>query len=205
VDDERSGKNGSELQMRNGAASRGEHWRVVVLTTVIAGAFLLLFAVGLPATFMESAFAQDNASLSQLAQLTIKKGFKDIGLGDICDRLHIGRGCKAYQLNAKIDAAESQKFGLPAGWQTSLDVVPQQSGTDIVITDHDDHIAYGYLIGADENLRAVTLGLSATADGKNWHWKPGPATSEIAQRFALEKAYWLAQIKDIQGLPDRKD
>ena len=35
-----------------------------------------------------------------------------LALGDVCDRLHIGINCKAYQLNASIDAAENQKFGL---------------------------------------------------------------------------------------------
>jgi len=191
--------------MRNGAALRAEYRGIAFTATTFAGAFLFVLAAGLPAILAKNAFAQDNASLSQLAQLTIKKGFKDIGLGDICDRLRIGRACKAYQLNAKIDPAESQKFGLPAGWQTSLNVLPQQGGVDIVITEHDDHIAYGYLIGSDENLRAVTVGLSLSADGKNWRWKPGPSTADIAQKFALEKAYWLAQIKDIQALPDRKD
>ncbi len=86
-----------------------------------------------------------------------------------------------------------------------MNVLPQPGGTNIVITDHDDHIGYGYLIGADESLLAVTVGLSSSGDGKNWRWKPGSVSSEIAQKFALEKAYWLAQVNDIQGLPDRKN
>jgi hypothetical protein len=153
-----------------------------------------------------NASAEDTPPLTQLAQLTVQKGFKNISLGDVCERLHIGLACKAYQLNAAIDAAESQKFGLPTGWQTSLNVLPQTGGgVNVVITDHDEHIGYGYLIGPDEGLRAVTVGLSSSGDGKNWRWKPASITDEIAQKFALEKTYWLAQIKDIQALPDRKD
>jgi hypothetical protein len=178
---------------------------MIALATVLSGA---------AAMSPQGAVAEDSApaaqpsaqSLAQLAQLAVKKGFKNIGLGEICDRLHIGRACNAYQLNAVIDAAESQKFGLPAGWATSLNVLPERGNTaDIVITDHDNHIGYSYLSGADENLHAVIIGMSGSADGKNWHWKPGAVTSEIAQKFALEKAYWLAQIKAVENLPDRKD
>jgi hypothetical protein len=193
--------------MTRKAVGRRLKLRCLLCGIAFVGAFLFDIkqqAISPPSAFAQST-AQDNASLSQLAQLTVKKGFKNIGLGEVCDRLHIAGACKAYQLNATVDAAESQKFGLPAGWQTSLNILPQQGGTDIVITDHDDHIGYGYLIGADEGLRAVTVGLSGSGDGKNWRWKPGSVTNEIAQKFALEKAYWLAQIKDIQGLPDRKD
>jgi hypothetical protein len=185
------------------AAGRGLKLRCLFCALAFAGAFLFDIEPG--AISPRSAFAEDSASLAQLAQLTIKKGFKNISLGQVCDRLHIGGACKAFQLNATIDAPESQKFGLPAGWQTSLNVLQQAQGTDIVITDHDEHIGYGYLIGADEGLQAITVGLSASGDGKNWRWKPGPINAEIAQKFALEKAYWLAQIKDIQLLPDRKD
>lgn len=162
----------------------------------------LLGASGRYAVLPQSALAQE-AGWPQLAQLTVKKGFKNIGLGEICERLHLGTGCRAYQLNASVDPAESQKFGLPAGWQTSLNVLVQQGGSNIVIAAHDEHIGYAYLMDADEGLRAVTVGLSG--DGKNWHWKPAGATAEITQRYALEKAYWLAQLKDIQALPDRKD
>jgi hypothetical protein len=160
---------------------------------------------GLPEFRVPSALAQDTSALTQLAQLAVQKGFKNISLGDVCNRLHIGVGCSAYQLNAQIDQAESEKFGLAVGWQTSLNVLPQQGGTDIVITDHDDHIGYGYLIGADGGLRAVTVGLSSSANGKNWRWKPISVSDEITQKFASEKAYWLAQVKAIQALPDRKD
>jgi hypothetical protein len=150
-------------------------------------------------------FAEDNPSLVRLAQLTVQKGFKNISLGDVCDRLHIGVSCKAYQLNAVIEPAESQKFGLPAGWQTSLNVLAQQGGTNIVITDHDDHVGYAYLIGADEGLHAVIVGLSTSGDGRNWRWRPGLINDDTTQKFAAEKAYWLAQIKAIQALPDRKN
>lgn len=166
--------------------------------------------IGMSALLPQSAFAEDSApaaqSLAQLAQLAVKKGYKNIGLGEVCDRLHVGGACKGYQLSAAVDANESQKFGLTAGWLTSLNVLPERSGTaDIVITAHDDHIGYAYLIGADDNLRAVAIGMSGSADGKNWHWKPGAITGELAEKFALEKTYWLAQAKDIQNLPDRKD
>jgi hypothetical protein len=152
------------------------------------------------------AFAEDDPALAQLGQLTMQKGFKNISLGDVCDRLHIGINCKAYQLNASIDAAENQKFGLQVGWQTSLNVLPQPGGgANVVIAEHDAHIGYGYLIGADGGLKAATVGMSASGDGKNWRWKPVAANDEITQKFTLEKAYWLAQIKAIQALPDRKD
>jgi hypothetical protein len=166
-----------------------------------------LFGSGNPhAIFASSALAEGDPDLIQLAQLTVQKGFKNISLGDVCDRLHIGIKCRAYQLNASVDAAENRKFGLPLGWHTSWNVLPQRGGAaNIVITDHDDHIGYGYLIGADGGLKATTVGLSTSGDGKNWHWKPIAANEEITQKFALEKAYWLAQIKAIQALPDRKD
>jgi hypothetical protein len=183
---------------------RNPAWRPML--RLIGGALLLSGAAfGLPGLLAPVAFAEDGATLTQLAQLTVQKGFKNVSLGDVCDRLHIGIACKVYQLNATVDPGESQRFGLPAGWQTSLNVVPQQSGTDIVITDHDDHIGYGYLIGPDGGLRAVVVGLSSSGDGKNWRWKPGAVNDETTQKFVLEKAYWLAQIKDIQALPDRKD
>jgi hypothetical protein len=173
-----------------------------MLHRVFGAALSAVAGLGLVAS---SASAQDAATLTQLAQLTVQKGFKNISLGDVCDRLHIGTACKVYQLNATIDSGESQKFGLTAGWQTSLNIVPQRSGTDIVITDHDTHIGYGYLIGADGGLKSVAVGLSSSGDGRNWRWKPGGINEETTQKFALEKAYWLTQIKDIQALPDRKD
>ena len=177
---------------------------------VLRGLFgsLLLGGVffGLPEFRVPSALAGDTSALAQLAQLTVQKGFENISLGDVCDRLHIGAGCRAYQFNARIDQAESEKFGLPAGWQTALNVLPQRNGAaNVVITDHDDHIGYGYLIGADEGLRAVTVGLSASGDGKNWRWKPIAINDETTRKFALAKAHWLAQIEAIQALPDRKN
>jgi hypothetical protein len=85
-------------------------------------------------------------------------------------------------------------------------VLPQShGGVDVVITDHDDHVGHGYLIGADGGLKAATFGLSTSGDGKNWHWKSIAANDEVTEKFGLEKAYWLAQIKAIQALPDRKD
>jgi hypothetical protein len=166
-----------------------------------------LFVSGGPhATFGSNASAEDASTLVQLAQLTVQKGFKNVSLGDVCDRLHVGINCKVYQLNASIDAAENQKFGLPLGWHTSWNVLPQRGGgANVVITDHDDHIGYGYLIGPEGDLKAVTVGLSSSGNGKNWRWKPIAANDEIAQKFALEKAYWLAQIKAVQALPDRND
>ena len=155
--------------------------------------------------FASSALAEDDSGLVQLAQLAVQKGFKNISLGDVCDRLHIDANCKAYQLNAAIDPGESQKFGLPAGWQTSLNVLVQQGGTNIVITNHDDRIGYAYLIGADGGLRAVTVGLSTSGDGRNWRWRPGLVNDDTTRKFAAQKAYWLAQINAIQALPDRKD
>ena len=178
--------------------------RPPVLRRLIGGALLGVACAGF-AIVAPSASAQDAATLTQLAQLTVQKGFKNISLGDVCDRLHIGTACKVYQLNAAIDLGESRKFGLTAGWQTSLNIVPQRSGTDIVITDHDSHIGYAYLIGADGGLKNVVVGLSSSGDGKNWRWKPGAVNDEITRKFASEKAYWLAQINDIQALPDRKD
>jgi hypothetical protein len=188
--------------MTRKAAGRRLLLRCFLCGIAFTGAFL--FDIESPSISPRSAFAEDNTALSQLAQLTVKKGFKNIGLGQVCDRLRIGGACKAYQINATVDSAESQKFGLQAGWQTSLNVLPQQGGTVVmVITSHDEHIGYGYLVGTDGNLLAVIVGLSA--GGKAWRWKPGPVTDDIARTFALEKAYWLAQIKDIQGLPDRND
>jgi hypothetical protein len=176
---------------------------IFAATTLAA---VLFCSGGKHAIFASNAFAEDAPILVQLAQLTVQKGFKNISLGDVCERLHIGINCKAYQLNASIDVAENRKYGLPLGWHTSWNVLPQRGGAaDIVITDHDDHIGYGYLIGADGELKAATVGLSTSGDGKNWHWKPIAANDEITQKFALEKAYWLAQIKAVQALPDRKD
>jgi hypothetical protein len=176
--------------------------RIFAATTLAA---TLFGSGGKQAIFASNALAEDAPTLVQLAQLTVQKGFENISLGDVCDRLHIGINCKAYQLNASIDAAENQKYGLPLGWHTSWNVLLQRGGANIVITDHDDHIGYGYLIGAEDNLKAAIVGLSTSGDGKNWHWKPIAANDEVTQKFALEKAYWLAQIKAVQALPDRKD
>jgi hypothetical protein len=175
-----------------------------LFTAIVLAAALLGFC-GSRAIFVRNALAEDAPPLVQLAQLTVRKGFKNISLGDVCDRLHIGGNCKAYQLDAAIEPAESQKFGLPTGWQTSLNVLVQQGGTNIVITDHDDHVGYAYLIGADDGLRAVIVGLSTSGDSKNWRWRPGSINDDTTQKFSAEKAYWLAQIKAIQALPDRKD
>jgi hypothetical protein len=177
--------------------------RIFAAATIL----IVLFGPGGPhAIFVSSALAEDDPALVQLAQLVVQKGFKNISLGDVCDRLHIGINCKVYQLDASIDAAENQKYGLPLGWQTSWNVLPQRGGgANIVITEHDAHIGYGYLVGADGDLKAVTVGLSSSGDGKNWRWKPIAANEEITRKFALQKAYWLAQIKTIEALPDRKD
>jgi hypothetical protein len=184
--------------------------RCIYLATItfIISAFLYLLDTKSRRIAPPVAYAQENAALSQIAQLTMRKGFKDIGLGDVCNRLHIAVGnCRAYQLNAAVDAAESKKFGLQAGWLSSLNVLNPQGGTAewIVIVEHDEHIGYAFLIGADEDLQAATVGLSTTAGGKAWRWKPMAITDEIRQKFLLERTYWLAQRKDIENLPDRKD
>ena len=192
-----------KLEMMCWLVPRYVRRRIFAAVTLAAALFGL---GGSHVFFASNALAEDGPALVQLAQLTVQKGFKNVSLGDVCDRLHIGINCKVYQLNASVDAAENQKYGLPLGWHTSWNVLPQRGGgANVVITDHDDHIGYGYLIGAEGDLKAATVGLSTSGNGKNWRWKPIAANDEITQKFALEKAYWLAQIKAVQALPDRKD
>ena len=175
--------------------------RTFLFTIASVGALLYLLAPTI-------ACAQDKASLSQLAQLAVQKGYKDIGLGEVCSRLNIAFGsCQGYQLNAKIDAAESKQFGLQLGWLSSLNVLAEQGKTTgrIIITEHDQHLGYAYLTNAEEKLQAVTVGLNTAGNGKNWQWKPLAVTDDIGRKFSLEKAYWLSQLKDIEALTDRKD
>ena len=174
---------------------------VALLPIACVGIFLCLIAT-------TQAFAQENSALGQVAQLTVRKGFKDIGLGDVCGRLNIAAGkCYGYQLNAKIDAADSKKSGLKIGWLTSLNVLLEPGGavTRIIILDHDQHIAYAYLTDPSESPQAVAVGLSSSGNGKDWRWKPIPVTDGVRQNFLLEKDYWLSQRKDIEALPDRQD
>lgn len=178
---------------------------IAVLLGINTGTLLLTRTAAAQEAKPATAVSHADPALLQLAKLTVQKGFKNISLGDVCDRLHIGVNCKAYQLNAAIEPEESQKFGLSVGWQTSLNVLVQPGGTDLVITDHDDHVGYAYLIGADEGLHAVIVGLSTSGNGRNWRWRPGLLNDDTTRKFAAEKAYWLAQIKAIQALPNRKD
>jgi hypothetical protein len=188
-------------QMKLNLNHRDEMRRVFLFATASVGAFLCL-----PAPTV--GYAEENATLSQIAQLAVQKGYKDIGLGEVCSRLNIAFGsCQGYQLNAKVDAAESKKFGLQLGWLSSLNVLAEQGKTTgrIIITEHDQHLGYAYLANAQEALQAVTVGLNAAGNGKNWQWKPLAITDDIRLKFSSEKAYWFSQLKDIEALPDRKD
>jgi len=134
------------------------------------------------------------------------------GKSHACQNCSIGRAeglgsCQGYQLNAKVDAAGSKKFGLQLGWLSSLNVLAEQGRTTgrIIITEHDQHLGYAYLTNAEETLQAATVGLNTAGNGKNWQWKPLAITDDIGQKFSLEKAYWLSQLNDIEALPDRKD
>jgi hypothetical protein len=180
---------------------RGGIRRVFLFTIASAGACLCLLAPTI-------ASAEEKTTLAQIAQLAIQKGYKDIGLGEVCSRLNIAFGsCQGYQLNAKVDAAESKKFDLQPGWLSSINVLAEQGRTTgrIIITEHDQHLGYAYLTNAEETLAAVTVGLNTAGNGKNWHWKPLAITGDVGQKFSSEKAYWLSQLKDIEALPDRKD
>jgi hypothetical protein len=190
----------SELMTPN-PNRRDEMRRIFLFTIAAVGVFLCP-----PAP--TNAYAQEKATLAKIAQLAVQKGYKDIGLGEVCSRLNIAFGsCQGYQLNAKVDAAESKKFGLQLGWLSSLNVLAEQGRTTgrIIITEHDQHLGYAYLTNAEATLQAATVGLNTAGNGKNWQWKPLAITDDIGQKFSLEKAYWLSQLNDIEALPDRKD
>ena len=71
--------------------------RRIFAATMLAAA---LFGSGAPhVIFALNALAEDSPTLVQLAQLTVQKGFKNISLGDVCDRLHIGIDCRAYPVS----------------------------------------------------------------------------------------------------------
>jgi hypothetical protein len=142
--------------------------------------------------------AQDAELIQALAQLTLRKGYKDVALNpEICENLGLPlprtRGCRVYEVPYEKD-----------GWDHvfNLSGEPGTAAVRVIIFKMNEQSASFYRSTMDAKLEDALIEIMP---GGNFSWSTIPANSSEAQNgFAAELAYWRAQKATLEGEPDRK-
>ena len=159
-----------------------------------------------------AAVAQESAPLASLADLVLRKGFKNTDLGQLCGLFHPrikGGGCKVVSLAADEDDLKGADY--PKGWTPTFEVYVEQ-GTGIVrviiVTQSPKTgakgIRTGYAFLANVDGKPEIAASGHTVNGL-WQWSAVSLTADLRAIFAREVSVWLKQQKSIEALPDRKD
>ena len=154
--------------------------------------------LGVSAAFAQTQ-AQDAALIQDLAQLAVRKGYKDVALKpEICENLGLvlsrGRGCLVYEV----------PYADKAGWNHVFNLFgePGTAAIRVIIFKMNAQSASFYRSTMDAKLEGA---LTETMLGGSSSWSTIPANSSDAQNgFAAELAYWRAQKATLEGEPDRK-
>jgi hypothetical protein len=153
--------------------------------------------VGVRAAFAQTQ-AEDAELIQALAQLTLRKGYKDVALkAQICENLGLvlsrARGCLVYEV----------PYADKDGWNHVFNVFgePGTAAIRVIIFKMNAQSASFYRSTMDAKLEGALI---ETMLGGNFSWSTIPANSPDAQNgFAAELAYWRAQKGTLEGEPDR--
>jgi hypothetical protein len=191
---------------------------VGLLVRIIAAAILLPIAsIGLRDTqfgeiFTPDGLAQDKPPLARIADLVVRKGYKDLKLGAACYQFGLGGRaedgeCKGYQINNDVSDEDVVKYGWQKGWTSSFNTfVERRTGkTRIILADHDASLGYGFLVSPDGELLKAALMRNMNDKEGHWDFTAVAITSDLRAKFEFEKSAWIKAEKEIDELPDRKD
>jgi hypothetical protein len=182
-----------------------------LLLRIAAAAILLLAASVLHDA---ACVAQEKPPLARIADLVVRKGYKDLSLGVMCSRFSLagrtGDGeCKGYQVNdddlEDADGTREAKYGWRKGWLPSFNTFVER-GTGkirIILADHDASLGYTFLVSPEGELLKATL-MRKKDDGVFEHTLVA-ITPDLRAKGELEKSAWIKAEQEIAELPDRKD
>jgi hypothetical protein len=182
-------------------------WRIVLAPILLAIAPPFLPGTTFRENIGPAAYGEENSNFVQVTQLVVKKGYKDVYLGQLCGLFHLAGRCKGYQLNNDNDDEVAKVYGVPSGWKSSINVYfePGNKVTWIILADHDDRRGFAFLTSSDGALKSAAVG--ATDKQNNWQWSESSNTDDLKKSFSSELAYWSAQqqLDEVRKFPDRKD
>jgi hypothetical protein len=177
-----------------------------LLLRIVAAAILLIAASVLHDA---ACVAQEKPPLARIADLVVRKGYKDLSLGVLCNRFGIaGRvedgECKGYQVNDDdVSDEDVAKYGWQKGWIPSFNTfVERRTGkTRIILADHDASLGYIFLVSPEGELLKAAL----MHKKDDWQHTVVAITSDLRSKFEFEKSAWIKAEQKIAELPDRKD
>jgi hypothetical protein len=182
-----------------------------LLLRIIAAAIILPAASVL---HNAACVAQEKPPLARIAEMVVRKGYRDVTLGKSCDRFRlagsIGDGkCKGYQVNDDNvddkDGTRQEKYGWLKGWTPSFNTFVERgtSKVRILLANHDGKQGYVFLTNGDGELQNAVF---ITWINDDWSYSPvAPITPDLRAQFEFEKSAWIKAEQEIADLPDRKD
>jgi len=168
----------------------------------LAAAAGLPAIVAIPAVLVAAVFvappvalAQDAALIAELAELTRRKGYRNIPMGrETCENLGLKPigDCRVFQ-ETYVDA-----YGFTHGFNTFTE--PGSGNIRIFLFRHGRRHSYYYAVGVDGKLqRAAVLDRKRT-----FAWFPLHKDSATSG-FAQEVSYWRIRRYRLESEPDRTD
>jgi hypothetical protein len=157
--------------------------------------------------------AQEKPALARIAEMVVRKGYKDVKLGVFCKPFGLaGRAqdgeCKGYQINDEdVNDEPEKRHGWQKGWIPSFNTfVERRTGkTRIILADHDASLGYGFLVSPEGDLLNAMLFHKVSEGEDNWAPTAVGITSDLRAKFEVEKSIWITWEQEIADLPDRKD
>ncbi len=169
---------------------------IQILFAIGMGTLSVLLASMASVSTSSRAFAQDN-SLANLVDLVVRKGYKDISMGQLCDRFSMrseNPKCAAIQMSWE-----------EGGLRPLFNTYKTPNGTvRVIIVNHDATRAQAYLTNLNGKLEAAATGVKVPPP-HIWNFTKVTLTSAIRAAFEKEVAYWKSIEKEVADVPDRKD
>jgi hypothetical protein len=151
---------------------------------------LVWIAFALPSNAL--AQASDSALIRKLADLTVRKGYKDfLDFAPICSILGLaddGRGCRVY--HAPYDGKD--------GYFHSISVDKRRDAIHIFIVKLNENSADAYLVGRDGMVSRFAFRTEVHNRDGSRIWATKPIENS-------ELAFWRARLAELEAEPDRKD
>jgi hypothetical protein len=155
-------------------------------------------------------FAEEKVPLGKLSEMVIRKGFKDISLGQLCFLFNLraatGGTCGAYNVAADDDDLKkmgSYREGWAPGFFAFVDKIT--GAVRIVLVTQRKVDGYGFLTDVDGKLRMAAAGRKVPG---NWQWHLIDINEEVRSIFSKERSVWIDGTYlygELEKLPDRKD
>jgi hypothetical protein len=143
---------------------------------------------------------QDGALIRKLAELTVRKGYKDFtAFAPLCSILGLpndGHSCRMY--HAPYDGKD--------GYSHSISVEKRRDAVHIFIVKINENNADAFLVGRDGVLLRFAFRTEArNTDGSRIWATKSIEDAGVKESYNSELAFWRVRLAELEAEPDRKD